>query len=137
MTAKIILCLAIALVLSGHAPGQTPTGSFKGVVTDPSGAVIPNATVLVHRDWPEQNTQDLRLNTDKFGRFSIELAPGFYDIAIFAHAFSPNSGKVRIRGSQATHYTAKLAVDPQWIAEFGDTFVENPVPVEPLPNSKP
>jgi hypothetical protein len=111
MTAKIILCLAIALVLSGHAPGQTPTGSFKGVVTDPSGAVIPNATVLVHRDWPEQNTQNLRLNTDKFGRFSIELAPGFYDIAIFAQAFSPNSGKVRIRCSQATHYTAKLAVD--------------------------
>jgi carboxypeptidase family protein len=117
MTAKIILCLAIALVLSGHAPGQTPTGSFKGVVTDPSGAVIPNATVLVHRDWPEQNTQNLRLNTDKFGRFSIELAPGFYDRNIRAGIFS-NSGKVRIRGSQATHYTAKLAVDPQWIANL-------------------
>ena len=133
----VMFCFAIALAISAYAADTPSSGKIKGTVTDSTGAIISSATVLIHRDWPEQNTQDLRLNTDKFGRFSIELAPRFYDVAIFAQAFSPNSGKVRIRSSQATYYTAQLPVDPQWVAEFGDRFVENPVPVEPLPSSKP
>jgi hypothetical protein len=133
----VMFCFAIALAISAYAADTPSSGKLKGTVADSTGAIISSATVIIHRDWPEGNTQDLRLTTDKAGGFSVELVPGFYDVAIFAHAFSPNSANVRIRTSQATYYTAKLQVSPQWIAEFGDRFVENPVPVEPVPNSKP
>ncbi len=39
--------LALLLVLVARAAAQTPTGSVRGQVTDPSGAVIAGATVVV------------------------------------------------------------------------------------------
>jgi hypothetical protein len=80
--------------------------------------------------------EDLRLTTDKMGAFSTELAPGFYDVAVFAHAFSPNAHKVRIRTGQTTRYDTKLQADAQICAEFCDTFVQEPVPTTPPPKPK-
>ena len=41
-----LICLTILMVcLAGQAPGQTGTGSIAGAVRDPSGAVVPGATV--------------------------------------------------------------------------------------------
>jgi hypothetical protein len=43
-----LICAALALYLSGAAAvAQTITGSVRGTVTDPSGAVVAGATVAV------------------------------------------------------------------------------------------
>jgi hypothetical protein len=132
----VMFCVALTLVLSAQAADNSVPGKLNGILTDSEGAVISKATVLVQRDWPNDNTHDLHLTTNEAGEFSMELTPGFYDVAVFAHAFSPSAGKVRIRSSQVTNYALKLSADPQMIAEFGDRFSENPPTLEPSPSQK-
>ncbi len=131
-----MLFLMIAVVL---AADRTSGGKLAGVVRDSEGAVISNAIVLVH--WDTDGSQgaagaapdDRRLVTSKTGEFSADLAAGFYDIAVFAHAFSPNAHKVRIRIGQATNDEVNLPLDPQISAEIGAVQVESADP----PSQKP
>jgi hypothetical protein len=81
--AKILVCSLIALVVLAQAADKLSTGKFKDVVTDLTGDVISNATVMVHRDWPSEDTRDLQFATDQTRGFLIELAAGFYDVAVF------------------------------------------------------
>jgi hypothetical protein len=124
---------------------RADSGKLTGAVRDSEGAVIANSIVLVHgdaqgADAPRGATaglrKDLRLTTNSMGVFSVELAPGFYDVVLFAHAFSPNAHKVRIRNGQTVSYDAKLLPDPQITAEFGDEFVKDPAPLMPSPEPK-
>ena len=55
-------------------PAQTPTASLQGVVTDPSGAVVPGALVQLRGNGPEQ-----RATTDVSGRYNfLSLGRGKY-----------------------------------------------------------
>jgi len=46
LTASFFVMAALSMVLSPALLGQTASsGAIKGVVSDPSGAVVPNATV--------------------------------------------------------------------------------------------
>jgi hypothetical protein len=87
--------------------------------------------VLVHWDTdgsqgaPGDAPDDRKLLTSKTGEFSANLTAGFYDIAVFAHAFSPNAHKVRIRIGQTTNDEVTLPVDPQISAEIGGVQVES------------
>jgi hypothetical protein len=128
-----LLCVMIFAMATFVLAGNTiSSGKLTGVVRDSEGAVISNAIVLVH--WDTDGSQggrsgapdDLRLTTGKTGEFSANLTAGFYDIAVFAHAFSPNACKVRIRMGQTTNEEVRLPVDPQINAELGGTLVESP-----------
>ena len=44
---RAVSLLAVAFILSVGVFAQSNTGSITGVVTDPNGAVVPNATVTV------------------------------------------------------------------------------------------
>jgi len=77
------LLIGAALVLfTSPAPlgaqGQATTGIIRGVVTDPSGAPVANATVILH----EAQTNFTRtLKTDAAGNFTGTLLPlGTYDV---------------------------------------------------------
>ncbi|MCU1293562.1 MAG: TonB-dependent receptor plug, partial [Bryobacterales bacterium] len=68
--------------------GQTAdTGAIAGAVSDPSGALVPYAAVVVN----SQETGEKRdLTTDGEGNFSIQfLAPGNYDLTVYAAGFEP------------------------------------------------
>ncbi|HEV7893327.1 MAG TPA: carboxypeptidase-like regulatory domain-containing protein, partial [Pyrinomonadaceae bacterium] len=43
--AGILSLAALCLSLSPHALAQQPTGGIEGSVADPTGAVVPNATI--------------------------------------------------------------------------------------------
>src|SRR5712664_1544794 len=77
------LLIGAALVLfTSPAPlgaqGQATTGIIRGVVTDPNGAPVANASVILH----EANTNFTRtLTTDAAGNFTGTLLPlGTYDV---------------------------------------------------------
>jgi hypothetical protein len=132
--AKIMVCFVIAPLLFAQSADKMAAGKFKAVIMDLSGAVISNARVIIHRDWPNEDVRDLQLNTDQTGGLSVDLAPGFYDVAIFAHSLSPSVGKVRIKASRVTNYKAQLPPDPQILAEFGNIFQEaTPATSQPKP----
>ena len=89
-----LLVLCLGLVISPiHAWAQTTSaGTVVGVVTDPSGAVVPNATVTM----TDKATSAKRTTmTNQTGAYVfVNVPPGTYDITInqpgFAEARIPN-----------------------------------------------
>src|SRR3989442_554681 len=74
----IALCVTLA-----HA--QEGRGLVIGQVTDPQGAVVPNATVTAVREGTQQN---YTAQTNSGGNFSIPyLLPGVYSITVEASGF--------------------------------------------------
>src|SRR5712691_6836953 len=68
--------------------GQTAnTGAIAGTVSDPSGALVPRAAVVING----QGTGEKRdLATDAEGNFSVQfLTPGSYDMTVRASGFEP------------------------------------------------
>jgi outer membrane receptor protein involved in Fe transport len=84
---KWVICpLAVALLFLGVETsfGQA-TGTFTGVVTDPSGAVIPNAAVSVTNDATNVTATTA---TNSAGLYNVpSLPPGFYTLKAEAKGF--------------------------------------------------
>src|ERR1700746_1742619 len=80
---------AIAVVLCAlPMHGQTAnTGAIAGSVSDPSGALVPRAAVVVN----SQGTGEKRdVTTDADGNFSVPfLSPGDYDLTVRVSGFEP------------------------------------------------
>lgn len=84
--ALLLLVAGVAFIsLSSSVWGQATT-SLRGVVTDPSGAAIPNATVhLVNTDTSTERTA----TTDQQGTYVFgEALPGHYVLRVEATGFS-------------------------------------------------
>ncbi len=80
------LLVVLALVLAASALwGQYGTGAILGTVTDPSGAVIPGATVTA-KNLATNETRTFTTETDGFYRFSALLS-GNYSITATAPSF--------------------------------------------------
>jgi hypothetical protein len=78
---SLVVGAALAL-LAAPAPlgaqGQATTGIIRGVVTDPNGAPVANATVILHEG---QTNFTRTLTTDAAGNFTGTLLPlGTYDV---------------------------------------------------------
>ena len=82
--AWVYLLVFASLFGSGAAWGQT-NGEIRGTVNDPSGAIVPNATVTATLT----GTDSVRVvTTDKDGAFVMpELAVGTYDVTTEAQGF--------------------------------------------------
>ena len=82
-----LLCLTLSLFLAaGPATAQTTTGSIVGIVTDPSGAVVPGATVAVTNEGT--GITIIKITTDAAGNYvATTLPPGRYSITVEATGF--------------------------------------------------
>ncbi|HKF49494.1 MAG TPA: carboxypeptidase regulatory-like domain-containing protein [Terracidiphilus sp.] len=79
------LYLAVFLGASGWAAGQAGRGGISGLVTDPTGAIIPKATVTATDD---ATGSKLSTVTTSAGLYSfVSLAPGSYDVSATASGF--------------------------------------------------
>ena len=115
ITAMGILRLSFLLMFTAIS---SSAATLSGTVRDSEGAVIPNAHIIVHWDPSGSNylkdnvgmKEDVTVASDSKGRFSLELAPGFYDVFATATAFSPHCDKVRLRGKGTKSYEIKLKV---------------------------
>lgn len=101
---------AIALVLTcTSAYAQSDAASLSGTVTDPSGAVVPNAKVTV----TDTATKDSHVvTTNGTGNFTVpNLRPSGYDIRIEASGFQTTTlNSVKLDPSIGRHVDATLKI---------------------------
>src|SRR4051794_16881505 len=82
---RFILPLALVLAMLSISSGQQTTGAITGLVTDPSGAPVANASVTAtdlarHTIWPAQ--------TNGEGFYNLPRLPvGSYDLRVQAEGF--------------------------------------------------
>ncbi len=109
-TLRATLCLtSLMLLLAGITWGQVTTATFYGIVTDPSGAVIPGATVtLTHDDTSTATTK----TTDASGEFTFEfLRSGTYSLRIEGAGFKAYTSRgIELAASQRSRGTFPLDV---------------------------
>jgi len=87
LTGSVAILLMIALSMSAlpAAAQLSGTGAITGTVTDPTGAVIPNANVVATA--VDTNVKTVRTSTSA-GDYNITpLTPGLYSIAVTAKGF--------------------------------------------------
>src|SRR5258708_664884 len=105
----LLLTAIIAAFLSICAAAQSlVSGAITGVVSDPSGAVIPNATVALKNNGTGQ-TQNATTNQSGVYRFSL-LTPGQYTVTVNASGFQNAERTVTVSVGQATSMNMQLAV---------------------------
>ncbi len=110
---KMLSCLAVVLlglvvIAAGHA--QTAVdGAIGGTVLDSSGAVVPNATVLVHNNG---TNAEQKVVTDASGYYRvIHLQPGAYTVTVTAPGFNTfKSNDLTVQVGVLTDPRAHLAV---------------------------
>jgi hypothetical protein len=101
------------------ASAQVVGGTISGVVTDPSGAVIPNARVLVlNNDTGTQRT----VLTGNSGNFSAPSIPvGDYKVAVTAAGFVPYSrDHIALSVGQSLSFPVRLTVGAAGTIDVSD-----------------
>lgn len=99
--------LVVFLLLVGFARAQNPLGSLRGTVSDPSGARIASAKVIVAdaaKSWKREILADTR------GEFWMEdLSPGAYELTVNASGFAAARSEVLVAVSSVRTITVVLA----------------------------
>jgi hypothetical protein len=79
----VVFAALCALLSVGSASAQTNTSAIAGVITDETGATVPNATVTV----TETATGQVRTTTASGEYVVSQLAPGKYEVKVSAQGF--------------------------------------------------
>ncbi len=107
IAAVLVLIFSVSLVGHGQAISVNG-GSIQGTITDPSGAVVPGATVTItNNDTGSVKT----LKTDSAGFYSVgPLIPDSYQVVVAAAGFQGLSVKTVVRTGTATSGNFKLTL---------------------------
>src|ERR1051326_8576974 len=105
----IICLLAISTFTLLPAWGQTiSTGSIQGTVTDPNGAVIPNAAVTITN---KATGQAIKITSSGSGTYSSgPLLPGNYEVRVEAQGFQTQVTQVPVQVGGTANGNARLTV---------------------------
>ena len=109
-----ILTLVLVLLLSPVFPNalmaqSTTQGGIAGTVYDPTGAVVPNATVLIHNNG---TNDEKSVSTDASGFYRVtNLQPATYTVTITATGFQTyRDGGIIVNVGALTQVSAHLVV---------------------------
>jgi len=109
---RLVLSIAVVLSLAVGVNAQTFRGAINGTVSDPSGALVPNAAVKA----TESSTGiDHNSVTTSDGAFSFQDIPlGFYKVTVTASGFPVYSvDKVEVTAGTIYTLTVKLSLQQQ------------------------
>ncbi len=106
----VLLALLLATCLMApSAFGQSlVSGDLVGTVTDPSGAVVSNATVTLKSNGTGE-TRNTTSSSSGLYRFSL-LSPGSYTVTVSAQGFTTASSVYTVNVGQSTVANIKMAV---------------------------
>ena len=120
------------LFCCGSLWAQVPPGSLHGQVTDPTGAVIPGATVTIQSAGGQKKTA----TTDGQGLYDVKgLPPDAYTVSAVAKGFSPSEPQVvAVTSGQAqkANISLEILVEKQQVEVQSET---NQVEVSPENNA--
>jgi Carboxypeptidase regulatory-like domain len=89
-----VFCLALCVIGSAQTTGSS---SLSGVISDPTGAVVPRATVEIHNPVSQF---DRSTTTDSAGRFSFANVPfNPYHLSVTVTGFAPYAQDVDVRSA--------------------------------------
>jgi hypothetical protein len=105
---KTIVC---CFLISSLSLAQTATGSLKGKVADPSGALIPGAKITA----TSASGKKFTASTDDQGKYEIKaLSPGSYAVTASATGFNTDTEQnVNVAAGQAQQFDFALSVAAQ------------------------
>ncbi len=118
----LALAAALACTIAGYS--QTVFGSLSGTVYDPTGAVIPNAEVVI-RSLDTGQIREIRANEAGFWRMP-SLPPGRYSVEASAPSFSKVS-RAPILVEATIERTVDLTLNPGAITEVVSVTAEAPL----------
>jgi hypothetical protein len=120
---RSLIFVALALLLVVVAVAQTETGQITGTVFDPSGAVIPNASVTAKN---VANGATRTTAATSAGVFVVSnLTPGEYEVTISAPNFATQKRQVSLAVGAKVGVDAHLAVgNASTIVEVAATAVQ-------------
>jgi vitamin B12 transporter len=107
-----LLCAAslIFLFFAGADSAQSPAVTLSGVVTDPAGAFIAGAQIVVASIPPAGESQHIASGSD--GRFTMKLASGRYRLTISRDSFVRWEQEVAVVAGEARDLQIRLALEP-------------------------
>lgn len=98
------------LVLMSQLSGQTPNGRVHGQIKDPTGALIPGATVSI----TSQSGQTVTTSSNSIGSFRIDgLVPGKYTLSATAKGFDQFTQDFELSSEQDITLNASLKIARQ------------------------
>jgi Carboxypeptidase regulatory-like domain/TonB-dependent Receptor Plug Domain len=126
LSATFVAVFLLTLSLHSYAQSGGNSGSISGVVLDPTGAVVPDATVKIHN--PVSHF-DQATTTDKSGSFNIPNVPfNPYHMTVNATGFAPSAQDVDVRSVVPVSLKINLQVSGSSTTvtvEAGGDLVEN------------
>src|SRR5262249_34892977 len=94
---RLWLIFFAVVVFAGSLVAQPSAGRLRGLVTDPSGAVIPGAAVSVKN----ASGLSIAVKSDGAGNYEVKnLAPGKYTVSVAAKGFRATGDDVEIAAGQ-------------------------------------
>src|SRR5581483_5074638 len=98
----------LLFLLSSVCRAQAPAPSLHGMITDPSGATVPGATVQLRGPGGEQ-----RAKTDAAGQYAfLSLRPGRYTVRVIAKGFT-TAQRQNFEINSATTFDAQLTIQAE------------------------
>lgn len=109
---SILMVLLLSLGSASRLQAQAPKGSVHGQVTDPSGAVIPNANVSL--TTPDGHTV-ATVTSSGSGSYQVNnLTPGTYIVIANAQGFAPSNSKaISVTAGQAKQFDVSLVIETE------------------------
>lgn len=105
--AFLAICLMVAMC-AATAAAQRTTGTIRGTVADPSGAMIPGAEVVLHS---EATGLERRTRSDDTGNFAFaDVPPGRYRLTVIADGFKQHV-QTGVELSVAGHVVLTVALE--------------------------
>lgn len=103
---RLLFVLSLTLLVTSAYGQNANTGTVIGVITDPSGAVIPGATVTLH---DAGTGQERTATTNEVGRYNFaSVNPGNYSIKATAAGFRSTASNVTVEVGKS--FTVDLAL---------------------------
>src|SRR5690349_3906567 len=80
-----LICTLVAILWGWNAAAQQITGSIRGTIIDPSGAMVPNAAIIARQT---ETGLSRAATTDRTGAYVLlELPIGHYQLQVEAKGF--------------------------------------------------
>lgn len=123
------IAVALLLTATGFSQSAGNAGSITGIVTDSTGAVVPNATVVIQNVVSQYSRTATTDNAGKFRFLNLPLNP--YHLTVTAKGFGNHAEDVEVRSSLTVALNVSLQIGEATEnvtvqAEAGDLLENDP-----------